>query len=129
MRNFVQHPTSSGLLPLSGALPDMKADTQRYVGLQTIYRAKARQDLALVRTLLAELLASVGVAEGRISKDEIETFVKHSAFLKVVRGRSLRQEHEASLLKGQVRASLRPFLLDFLIKTKSLTSYLPPQSR
>lgn len=85
----------------------MKADTQRYVGLQTVFRAKAREDLALVEHLLADLLTEIGVAGARFGKEEVETFVKHSAFLKVVRGRSLRQEHEASLLKGQVRAPLK----------------------
>ena len=105
VRTFTQHPSTFSLLPLSGALPDMKADTQRYVGLQTVYRTKARQDLALVESILGELLVSLGLSPELISKDEIETFVKHSAFLKVVRGRSLRQEAEASLLKGQVRES------------------------
>ncbi|KAM0750517.1 NEDD8-activating enzyme E1 regulatory subunit [Meredithblackwellia eburnea MCA 4105] len=104
VRNFVEHPSSEGLLPLSGALPDMKADTQRYVGLQTVYRTKARQDLALVEALLSEILSTLGLPPDSVSKDEADTFVKHSAFLKVVRGRSLRQEAEDSLLKGQIES-------------------------
>ncbi|KAL8280567.1 hypothetical protein RQP46_006890 [Phenoliferia psychrophenolica] len=104
VRSFVQHPTTSSLLPLSGALPDMKADTQRYVGLQTVYRTKAKQDLALVESLLGELLVSLGLSPDLIGKEEVETFVKHSAFLKVVRGRSLKEEAESSLLHGQIQS-------------------------
>lgn len=80
----------------------MKADTQRYVGLQTIFRAKAKEDLALVDTILTELLSNLGLSRDLISKDELETFVKHSAYLKVVKGRSLRDEYENSKLIGQV---------------------------
>lgn len=80
----------------------MKADTQRYVGLQNVYRTKAKEDLALVEQILGDLLKSLGLPRETVGKEELETFVKHSAFLKVVRGRSLREEVEASLVKGQV---------------------------
>lgn len=109
VRDFVQLPTSSGggggLLPLSGALPDMKAETGRYVQLQNVYRGKARADLAKVEELLARLLESVGVAKDAISKEAVETFVKHSAFLKVLRGRSLEQEEGDCALHGKLGAS------------------------
>lgn len=86
----------------------MKADTSRYVGLQTLYRAKAKADLARVEEILAAVLDSVGLPRETVGKEEVETFVKHSAFLKVVRGRSLREEMEVPALKGQVGAF--PFL-------------------
>lgn len=104
VRSFVQHPTTSSLLPLSGSLPDMKADTTRYVGLQQIYRTKAREDLELVITILGDLLQSLGLKEDSIPREEVETFVKHSAFLKVLRGRSLKEEVEAPLIRGQIDA-------------------------
>ncbi|KAK4699471.1 hypothetical protein P7C70_g6789, partial [Phenoliferia sp. Uapishka_3] len=105
LRTFVHHPSNpSHLLPLSGALPDMKADTTRYVGLQTIYRAKAKEDLALVKEILGEVLKGLGVREERVGREEVEAFVKHSAFLLVVRGRSLREEAERSLLKGKIHS-------------------------
>ncbi|KAK4052714.1 hypothetical protein OIV83_002001 [Microbotryomycetes sp. JL201] len=98
------HSSSAGLLPLSGALPDMHADSKGYVKLQTLYKTKARQDLQLVNQLLSELCTSIGIVDPRLrfSDDQVETFVKHSAFLKVVRGRSLRQELEKPLIKGRV---------------------------
>lgn len=100
---FTRHPSNAdNLLPLSGALPDMKADSRGYVGLQNLYKQKARADLEVVRELLGQLSDSAGIDRSRVADEEIETFVKHSAFLKVVRGRSLRQEYESSALKGEV---------------------------
>ncbi|GAA5825049.1 hypothetical protein JCM3770_004513 [Rhodotorula araucariae] len=103
VRSFVSHPSNpSRLLPLSGALPDMKASSAGYVALQTLYKAQARADLALVRQLLGETLDAVGLPRGAVGDDEVETFVKHSAWLKVVRGRSLRMEQDECALRGQV---------------------------
>ncbi|KAM0786806.1 hypothetical protein ACM66B_002238 [Microbotryomycetes sp. NB124-2] len=104
VHDFTQHPSTGGLLPLSGALPDMHADSKGYVKLQTLYKTKARQDLQLINDLLSELCTSLGIVDPRLrfSADQVETFVKHSAFLKVVRGRSLRQEVEEPLIKGKV---------------------------
>ena len=36
------------MLPLSGALPDMHADTKSYVQLHTLYRAQAAKECAAV---------------------------------------------------------------------------------
>ncbi|SCV74446.1 BQ2448_8085 [Microbotryum intermedium] len=100
VRLFTQHSSNpSRLLPLSGSLPDMKAHSSGYVGLQNVYRTKAKQDLELVTSLLSQLLRSLGIEAFRVDAQEIETFVKHSAYLKVVRGRSLRMEKEHSLLR------------------------------
>ncbi|BGP43074.1 hypothetical protein JCM10449v2_007089 [Rhodotorula kratochvilovae] len=107
VRSFVAHPSNpSRLLPLSGALPDMKASSAGYVSLQTLYKAQARSDLALVRQLLAETLDAAGLPRGSVGEEETETFVKHAAWLKVVRGRSLRMEEDECKLKGQVGALL-----------------------
>lgn len=84
----------------------MKASTSSYVDLQNLYKTKARQDLSVVESLLQRTLKKVGVSEEVVSREEIETFVKHSAFLKVLRGRSLEQEARESKLKGQLGLSL-----------------------
>ncbi|ORY88225.1 NEDD8-activating enzyme E1 regulatory subunit [Leucosporidium creatinivorum] len=100
---FTQHPSNPlHLLPLSGSLPDMKADTTGYVGLQSLYKSKAKEDLKLVIEILGEVLKKVGVDGERVGMEEVETFVKHAAFLKVVRGRGLRMEEEESLVKGEL---------------------------
>lgn len=80
----------------------MKASSEKYVTLQTLYRARAKEDLAEVERALSVLLVGLGVDEARISKEEVETFVKHASYLKLVRGRSLREEEEKSALTGQV---------------------------
>ncbi|BGP27169.1 NEDD8-activating enzyme E1 regulatory subunit [Rhodotorula toruloides] len=107
LRAFVRHLSNpSNLLPLPGALPDMKASSSGYVTLQTLYKGKAREDLALVKQLVGETLDRVGVERSRISDDEVETFVKHAAWLKVVRGRSLRNEENDCALKGKIGSTL-----------------------
>ncbi|GAA6015476.1 hypothetical protein JCM8202_002485 [Rhodotorula sphaerocarpa] len=120
VRAFTRHPSNpSHLLPLSGALPDMKATSSGYVTLQKLYKQKAREDLELVRQLLGETLGRVeitapsaaaggeaGSVRGVVSQAELESFVKHAAWLKMIRGRSLRQEHEACYLQGKIGSIL-----------------------
>ena len=84
------------VLPLPGALPDMKAQSRDYIHLQNIYKSKARQDLA-------EVVAIVRSTEQRLRQNhpnppntdtmiderEIEAFCKGAAFVKLIRGRPL----------------------------------------
>ncbi|KAF9924370.1 NEDD8-activating enzyme E1 regulatory subunit [Linnemannia zychae] len=94
VRNFVNdHEKSEGLLPLSGTIPDMKAQTDSYVTLQSIYKTKAKQDVKEVSKQVDAVLESLGLASGLIDPEEIETFCKYSAFLKVIRYRSLEDEY------------------------------------
>ncbi|GAA5948295.1 hypothetical protein JCM3765_001356 [Sporobolomyces pararoseus] len=104
---------SEGLLPLTGSLPDMKSHSQTYIKLQKVYREKALTDLKLFNKLLIQVLDSLNDQDkkGReiISKEEIESFVKHSGWLKVLRGRKLNDminHSEKSLLKGKINELL-----------------------
>ncbi|BFZ58488.1 NEDD8-activating enzyme E1 regulatory subunit [Savitreella phatthalungensis] len=81
-----------GLLPLSGALPDMKSTTEAYVQLQHIYRAKAKVDAGKVLIHVQDHLASVGLSRDRYSQEEVEHFCKHSANLKLLRYSSLKDQ-------------------------------------
>ena len=96
----------------------MKATSSAYVTLQKVYKQKAREDLELVKQLLAETLETVGLGAVSsnvgggggggsvgIREEEVESFVKHAAWLKVIRGRSLRQEYEACKFAGQIGES------------------------
>lgn len=47
-------------------------------------------------------MRELGLPKGSIAEEEVETFVKHAAYLRVVRGRSLKMEREESKLKGRV---------------------------
>lgn len=72
----------------------MKASTGSYVSLQNVYKAKAKADLNAVGRHLRETLVRVGLDEDAVGEDELADFVKNAAFLKVIAGRSLRQERE-----------------------------------
>ncbi|KAK6499913.1 hypothetical protein TWF481_010269 [Arthrobotrys musiformis] len=87
---------NDGLLPLPGALPDMKAESKDYIRLQNIYKTKARADLAAVVGIVQELLKGLGLDGGEIAESEVETFCKHAAYVKLIRGRSLNEEYEGS---------------------------------
>lgn len=95
VRDFTQS-SPDHLLPLSGALSDMKADTTRYVQLQSVYRQKAQRDLAVVQARTAELLASLGRAQDSVTAAEVESFCKFAQFIKVLKGRSLGVEYGVS---------------------------------
>jgi len=68
-------------LPLPGAVPDMKAQSNIYIQLQNIYKSKARRDIA-------EVLDSVrSHPRGKdIDVAEVELFCKNAAFIKLIHG-------------------------------------------
>ncbi|KAK4238178.1 hypothetical protein C8A03DRAFT_15330 [Achaetomium macrosporum] len=66
-------------LPLSGKVPDMKAQSKVYIRLQNIYKDKARKDAA-------EILQTVQAAPGgeRVDPAEVDLFCKNAAFVKLI---------------------------------------------
>ncbi|RYP02599.1 hypothetical protein DL764_005725 [Monosporascus ibericus] len=68
-----------GCLPLPGALPDMKAQSNVYVKLQSIYKAKARKDAH-------EVFETVKGMPGGEHVDfvEVERFCKNAHFVKLI---------------------------------------------
>lgn len=119
----------------------MKATSSAYVTLQKLYKQKAREDLELVKQLLGETLATVGASSSNgkggegggsvgidIREEEIESFVKHAAWLKVIRGRSLRQEYEACKLAGQIGESFFFFFFSLLRARASAAPPPPPRA-
>lgn len=75
----------NGLLPLPGALPDMKAQSSDYIQLQNIYKAKARSDLAEVSATIRKTASHKIVDE-----KEIEAFCKGAQYVKLINGRPTR---------------------------------------
>jgi amyloid beta precursor protein binding protein 1 len=75
VRSFVMD--NGGLPPLAGEVPDMTSDTDSFVCLQQIYRAKAEEDVHAVATILGELLSSNGRSADSISREDIATFAKN----------------------------------------------------
>ncbi|KAB5576437.1 hypothetical protein GE09DRAFT_954735 [Coniochaeta sp. 2T2.1] len=66
-------------LPVPGNVPDMKAQSEVYIKLQNIYKAKARKDVN-------EVLSSVRAMPGGEDVDpaEVELFCKNAAFVKLI---------------------------------------------
>uniref|UniRef100_A0A674EN56 NEDD8-activating enzyme E1 regulatory subunit n=1 Tax=Salmo trutta TaxID=8032 RepID=A0A674EN56_SALTR len=86
VREFVQN-DGGGNLPVRGSIPDMIADSEKFINLQNIYREKAMQDASVVSKHVESLLQSVGkVCETLLCS-------KNAAFLRVVRCRSLAEEY------------------------------------
>jgi len=51
---------SVGLLPLRGIIPDMTADSEKYIQLHSLYREQAAVDVVAVTTHLLRLLQTIG---------------------------------------------------------------------
>ncbi|WFD25126.1 hypothetical protein MNAN1_000089 [Malassezia nana] len=88
LHRFVQ---GHGTLPLASSLPDMKATSQDYIALQHVYAKQTRADLDAFVLELDAVLADVGTSREALAltDDAVRVFVKHAAFLQLVRGRSL----------------------------------------
>lgn len=105
LREFVNDPeTNNGepLLPLVGNVPDMKATSLGFASLVSLYRSKAKKDMADYKRHLADVLAHIGmVNDGTyISEEMIGVFVKNAAFVEVVKGRRMRDEYERPQTKS-----------------------------
>uniref|UniRef100_A0A3Q2UUR0 NEDD8-activating enzyme E1 regulatory subunit n=1 Tax=Haplochromis burtoni TaxID=8153 RepID=A0A3Q2UUR0_HAPBU len=93
VKEFV-HNEGNGSLPVRGTIPDMIADSQKFINLQNVYREKAMQDAAAVSKHVESLLQSVGkVWPESIPEKDIKLFCKNASFLRVVRCRSLAEEY------------------------------------
>ncbi len=64
-------------LPLSGTVPDMKAESDVYVRLQNIYKAEAAKEVDRVLELVPTPI--------QLDREEVELYCKNAAFIKVVR--------------------------------------------
>lgn len=81
-----------GLLPVSGVLPDMKADSARYVLLQNLYRKKAKADISFVTARVREHMTRISYPSP-ISDGEINNFCRQARFIRVIRYRTLADEY------------------------------------
>ncbi|KAL3860740.1 hypothetical protein ACJMK2_010815 [Sinanodonta woodiana] len=99
LKDFVDN-EGEGALPVRGTIPDMTADSERYIQLQQVYRKKAAEDASKVSQRVQQLLHSIGKV-GLISEHEIKTFCRNAAFVRVVRCRSLVEEYDNKSTKLQ----------------------------
>ncbi|XP_033104427.1 NEDD8-activating enzyme E1 regulatory subunit-like [Anneissia japonica] len=94
LKQFVEN-EGNAMLPLRGSIPDMTADSKRYIQLQNIYKEQSRKDCIAVTSRVQQILVSLGKVSDSIQDKEIKLFCKNSAFLRVIRCRSLAEEHSA----------------------------------
>lgn len=106
VKEFVQN-EGDGNLPVRGTIPDMIADSQKFINLQNIYRQKAMEDAAAVSKHVEYLNQSIGKAPESISDKDIKLFCKHASFLRVVRCRSLAEEYSVdSVNKDEIASAM-----------------------
>lgn len=82
-----------GLPPLSGEVPDMTSDTDSFITLQSLYKAKAAKDVAEMTALVDAALDSLGRPRGSVPTEEVETFCKNARKLLAVTTRSIEEEY------------------------------------
>lgn len=104
VKEFV-HNEGNGSLPVRGTIPDMIADSQKFINLQNVYREKAMQDAAAVSKHVEYLLQSIGKSPENISEKDIKLFCKNASFLRVVRCRSLAEEYNVDSVNKDEIAS------------------------
>uniref|UniRef100_A0A8C9NBF8 NEDD8-activating enzyme E1 regulatory subunit n=1 Tax=Serinus canaria TaxID=9135 RepID=A0A8C9NBF8_SERCA len=76
LKEFVAN-EGQGSLPVRGTIPDMMADSSKFIKLQNVYREKAKKDTAAVGSHAAKLLQSLGKAPESISERELKLFFSH----------------------------------------------------
>ncbi|KAK3085260.1 hypothetical protein FSP39_000802 [Pinctada imbricata] len=99
VKDFTQK-EGNGALPLRGTIPDMTADSKRYIELQNVYREQAARDVTVISHGVQELLQQIG-KESCISEDDVKTFCKHAAFVRVLRCRRLHEEYNPKTANTQ----------------------------
>uniref|UniRef100_A0A3B4TUB0 NEDD8-activating enzyme E1 regulatory subunit n=1 Tax=Seriola dumerili TaxID=41447 RepID=A0A3B4TUB0_SERDU len=90
VKEFV-HNEGSGSLPVRGTIPDMIADSQKFISLQNVYREKAMQDASAVSKHVECLMQSVGKV--CCNPMSLLNNCKNASFLRVVHCRSLAEEY------------------------------------
>lgn len=77
LKKFAAEPPHT--LPLTSTLPDMKADTNGYIHLQTLYKQQAETEKARFKSLIGPELA--------VDDDTVDGFVKNAHGLRLLRGK------------------------------------------
>ncbi|KAJ2389695.1 hypothetical protein H4S02_002233 [Coemansia sp. RSA 2611] len=96
LRRYLGSEYAEGKLPHSGAIPDMKADTQSYIKLQRIYKQKAEQDKAELVRCLCDVLQEAGLPAEHVSSDEVDMFCKNAGRLRLVRTQPVHHDAETA---------------------------------
>uniref|UniRef100_A0A147BSN8 NEDD8-activating enzyme E1 regulatory subunit n=1 Tax=Ixodes ricinus TaxID=34613 RepID=A0A147BSN8_IXORI len=92
LKDFVGN-EGGGLLPVRGTLPDMTADTARYIQLLGVYHEESEKDVLAVYTRVQQLLTNLGKPQDFVTEADVRLLCKNAHSLHLLRGRSIKQEH------------------------------------
>lgn len=111
-----------GQLPLRGSIPDMVSDTERFVSLQNVYKAKAQHDIESVLSRVERLCLNINKPYDFILEQQVKLFCKNSYFLKSIKFRSLEQECDPQTSKidsfmDQISEADEDFIFYLLIRS------------
>jgi amyloid beta precursor protein binding protein 1 len=87
-----QFVSSCGKLPLAGTLPDMTADTESFIQLQTLYKTRADGDRAAVHAHATQIAADSGGIT--VDEETLSLFCRHAQEVELFRFRTLAEEYE-----------------------------------
>ncbi|XP_064610476.1 NEDD8-activating enzyme E1 regulatory subunit-like isoform X2 [Liolophura sinensis] len=98
LKDFTEN-EGQGQLPLRGTIPDMTADSERYIQLQNVYRKQAAKDVASVTRHVQKTLKELGKNLCSISEQDIKTFCRNAAFLRMIHCSSIAEEYNKETMK------------------------------
>ncbi|KRY17723.1 Nedd8-activating enzyme E1 regulatory subunit [Trichinella patagoniensis] len=100
----------AGRLPMSGVLPDMESDTNRFVTLQKIFAKQADKDAAIVHGYVEKTVEALAMSHRQsrfrsISLKNTKHFCKNASAIRVIHGQSA----EMNVMRNELQASGRHF--------------------
>lgn len=72
----------------------MHSSTTAYIALQNLYKYQHRSDLAEYNSVLAAVLERLGMSADIIPEEEVESFVKNSSAVAIIKGSSMRESKQ-----------------------------------
>ncbi|XP_072745070.1 NEDD8-activating enzyme E1 regulatory subunit [Anoplolepis gracilipes] len=101
VRDFVDN-EGKGLLPLKGTLPDMTADTEKYITLQQIYHKQASADAEAVWRRTLQLLRQLGRPSDSILEKDVKLFCRHATNIHVEKGSCIADEYDSKIFDTNI---------------------------
>lgn len=99
IRDFIDN-EGAGMLPVKGALPDMTADSEKYISLQQVYHNKAVSDVEAVWRHTVRLLVQLGRSSDSIPEKDVKLFCRYASDIHVERGTSIADEYDPKTINA-----------------------------
>ncbi|XP_045138460.1 NEDD8-activating enzyme E1 regulatory subunit-like [Portunus trituberculatus] len=96
-----------GVLPVRGTIPDMTADSEKYIKIQSLYRDQAAQDADWVLRRVQEHSQQLGPRKVMPSlENDVKNFCKNAHALRVIKGKPIVEEYKGSINLSEIGAHL-----------------------